>query len=218
MPCRYDGRCVIKAINCATDRNSLEATSIATYILPLHSLVGSTETTKCRQDETYTMPSGLKRLWWKWKSLRLPWRKKWLVGMFLDCSDARRLCLTLHCIHSWQFIGFDTAGNSFWEFKDALNANRLRRIVHYSRKVEYADVKLSREYATVRMRRGYDIDRSFSVLGAMASTHSIRSSHHERTAIRYQAPSSDKTTCSSSGRTMGGSGLIPPSTNPSTST
>ena len=178
MPCRYDGRCVIKQSTAPqTETCSKPLQLLVTYIPPLHSLAGSTETTKCRQDEPYTMPSGLKRLWWRWKSLRLPWRKKWLVGMFHDCSNALRLCLTLHCIHSWQFIGFDTVGNSFWEFKDALNANRLRRIVHYSRKVEYADVKLSREYATVRMRRGYDIDRSFSVLGAMASTHSIRSSH-----------------------------------------
>lgn len=41
-------------------------------------------------------------------------------------------------------IGFDLTGNTFWEFKDALNANRLRRIVHYDRKAHYADVKLSR--------------------------------------------------------------------------
>lgn len=41
--------------------------------------------------------------------------------------------------------GFDLAGNTFWEFKDALNANRLRRIVHYNRNAHHADIKISRE-------------------------------------------------------------------------
>lgn len=40
--------------------------------------------------------------------------------------------------------GVDLAGNSFWEFKDALNAGRLRRIVKYSRHAHYGDVKISR--------------------------------------------------------------------------
>jgi len=71
--------------------SSLFAASIA--IPPLHSIARSTGTTKCRQDEPHTMPSGLKRLWWRWKSLRLPWRKKWFVGMFSDCCDAPRSCL-----------------------------------------------------------------------------------------------------------------------------
>lgn len=65
------------------------------------------------------MASPLKQAWYKWKSLRLPWRKQWLVGA-------------------------DLSGNTFWEFKDALNANRLRRIVRYTRKIHYADVKISR--------------------------------------------------------------------------
>lgn len=42
-------------------------------------------------------------------------------------------------------IGADLAGNTFWEFKDALNANRLRRIVQYSHQAHYADVKISRK-------------------------------------------------------------------------
>lgn len=66
--------------------------------------------------------SGLfKRLWYKWKTLKLPWRKQFLIGA-------------------------DLSGNTFWEFKDQLNANRLRRIVKYSRKAHVADVRVSRTY------------------------------------------------------------------------
>lgn len=68
---------------------------------------------------TPNSPSVLKRAWYKWKALRLPWRKQFLVGA-------------------------DLAGNTFWEFKDALNANRWRRIVRYTGKIHYADVKISR--------------------------------------------------------------------------
>lgn len=66
-------------------------------------------------------PGYIKSIWLSWKSLRLPWRKQFLVGS-------------------------DLAGNTFWEFKDALNANRFRRIVKYSRKTDYADVKISRKF------------------------------------------------------------------------
>merc|ERR1711939_1206072 len=68
-----------------------------------------------------TQPGAIKKLWWGWKSLRLPWRKRWLVG-------------------------FDLAGNTFWEFKDALNAGRLRRIVQYGRKTYYSDVNVSPQW------------------------------------------------------------------------
>ncbi|KAK4503392.1 hypothetical protein PRZ48_004307 [Zasmidium cellare] len=66
-------------------------------------------------------PSALQNAWYKWKALRLPWRKQWLVGA-------------------------DLAGNTFWEFKDAINAGRLRRIVRYTRKIHYADVKISPQW------------------------------------------------------------------------
>ncbi|CAK3761950.1 NADH-ubiquinone oxidoreductase assembly factor N7BML [Lecanosticta acicola] len=66
-------------------------------------------------------PGIIKRAWFKWKSLKLPWRNQFLVGN-------------------------DLAGNSFWEFKDALNANRLRRIVKYSGRVHYGDVKISPQW------------------------------------------------------------------------
>ena len=65
-------------------------------------------------------PGYLKQLYRKWKTLRLPWRRQFLAGA-------------------------DLAGNTFWEFKDHMNATRLRRIVKYARQGHYADVKISRE-------------------------------------------------------------------------
>ncbi|KAF2156082.1 hypothetical protein K461DRAFT_318701 [Myriangium duriaei CBS 260.36] len=68
-----------------------------------------------------SQPGLVSRLWFRWKSLQLPWRRHVLAG-------------------------YDLAGNTFWEFKDALNANRLRRIVKYSRKTHHADVKISPQW------------------------------------------------------------------------
>ncbi|KAF2020962.1 hypothetical protein BU24DRAFT_404022 [Aaosphaeria arxii CBS 175.79] len=59
----------------------------------------------------------VRRLWYQWKMMHLPWRQKWLVG-------------------------FDLQGNTFWEFKDALHSNRKRRIVKYSRWTHYGDVNV----------------------------------------------------------------------------
>ena len=64
-------------------------------------------------------PGLTSRLWYRWKALKLPWRKQFLVGA-------------------------DLVGNTFWEFKDALHAGRWRRIVKYSRKAHYGDVKITR--------------------------------------------------------------------------
>ncbi|KAK3107971.1 hypothetical protein LTR53_017945 [Teratosphaeriaceae sp. CCFEE 6253] len=66
-------------------------------------------------------PGIIRNLWHKWKGLHLPWRKQFLVGA-------------------------DLAGNTFWVFKDALHANRWRRIVRYSPKAHYADVKMSPQW------------------------------------------------------------------------
>lgn len=37
-------------------------------------------------------------------------------------------------------------GNTFWEFKDQLNHERLRRTVKYNRKVHHADVQVSPQW------------------------------------------------------------------------
>ncbi|KAK2741175.1 hypothetical protein FQN55_008438 [Onygenales sp. PD_40] len=65
--------------------------------------------------------SPINSLWFKWKSLKLPWRKSFLAGS-------------------------DLAGNTFWEFKDALNAGRFRRIVKYNPGTHLSDVKVSPQW------------------------------------------------------------------------
>lgn len=77
-----------------------------------------------------TAPSALKQIWLKWKTLRLPWRRQFLAGA-------------------------DLSGNTFWEFKDAMNAQRFRRIVKYGRNTHYGDVKISRKW-TPWKERGLD--------------------------------------------------------------
>lgn len=48
------------------------------------------------------------------------------------------------------FTGADLAGNTYWEFKDALNSGRMRRIVKYNPRTHYADVRITREFKTPR--------------------------------------------------------------------
>ncbi|KAK0389496.1 hypothetical protein NLU13_3071 [Sarocladium strictum] len=55
--------------------------------------------------------------WYKWKALRLPWRRRYLIG-------------------------FDLEGNTFWEFRPR-GAEKWRRIVHYPRSTHYSSVKVS---------------------------------------------------------------------------
>lgn len=42
--------------------------------------------------------------------------------------------------------GQDLHGNTFWEFKDAINHNRWRRIVQASRKTHHSDVQVSPQW------------------------------------------------------------------------
>ncbi|EXJ74605.1 uncharacterized protein A1O5_02902 [Cladophialophora psammophila CBS 110553] len=67
---------------------------------------------------------GIRDLWLRWKMLRLPWRKRFLVGQ-------------------------DLYGNTFWEFKDALNHNRWRRMVKTQRRAtlsSLSDVQISPQW------------------------------------------------------------------------
>ncbi|KAI9887543.1 MAG: hypothetical protein M1823_000634 [Watsoniomyces obsoletus] len=59
----------------------------------------------------------LRRLWQTWKSLRLPWRRKFLAGT-------------------------DLAGNKFWELKTG-PSSRPRRMLQPVRKLHYGDVQVS---------------------------------------------------------------------------
>ncbi|KIX01260.1 uncharacterized protein Z518_08985 [Rhinocladiella mackenziei CBS 650.93] len=63
----------------------------------------------------------VRNLWMRWKMLRLPWRKKFLIGQ-------------------------DLSGNTFWEFKDALNHNRWRRMVKSGRRTHLSDVQISPQW------------------------------------------------------------------------
>lgn len=64
-------------------------------------------------------PNHLQQAWYRWKSLRLPWRKKY-------------------------FIGLDLQGNTFWEFCDTLSSDkfRMRRICH-PKSVQYSELNLT---------------------------------------------------------------------------
>ncbi|KAH7360231.1 hypothetical protein BKA65DRAFT_523310 [Rhexocercosporidium sp. MPI-PUGE-AT-0058] len=68
-------------------------------------------------------PSILTKAWFRWKALKLPWRKRILVGL-------------------------DLQGNTFWEFADALSADktRMRRIVQYPSSTQYSDIKISPQW------------------------------------------------------------------------
>ena len=53
--------------------------------------------------------------------LRLPWRKSYIVGQ-------------------------DLAGNTYWEFKNAMKSDHMRRIVKGSRKLHHSDVQISPQW------------------------------------------------------------------------
>ncbi|OLN81472.1 NADH-ubiquinone oxidoreductase assembly factor N7BML [Colletotrichum chlorophyti] len=67
-----------------------------------------------------TRISPILEAWYKWKSLRLPWRKRFLVGR-------------------------DLQGYTFWEFRETRGngPGRFRRIVKYPRSTYLSDVKVS---------------------------------------------------------------------------
>ncbi|RDW85712.1 hypothetical protein BP5796_04037 [Coleophoma crateriformis] len=66
-------------------------------------------------------PSVLQKVWFQWKSIKLPWRNRVLVGL-------------------------DLSGNTYWEFRDSNTALRMRRIVEYPRHVPYSEVKISPQW------------------------------------------------------------------------
>ncbi|KAG6054739.1 hypothetical protein E4U17_003502 [Claviceps sp. LM77 group G4] len=59
----------------------------------------------------------LTRAYYRWKTLRLPWRKRF-------------------------FIGYDLQGNTYWEFKLTSADTRMRRIVNYPSKTYNSQVKV----------------------------------------------------------------------------
>ncbi|KAI9055343.1 hypothetical protein LZ554_000302 [Drepanopeziza brunnea f. sp. 'monogermtubi'] len=68
-------------------------------------------------------PSTFTQAWYRWKALKLPWRKRFLVG-------------------------FDLQGNSFWEFRDTLSSHkhRMRRIVEFPSTTQYSEIRISPQW------------------------------------------------------------------------
>ncbi|KAL8303739.1 hypothetical protein RB597_004858 [Gaeumannomyces tritici] len=72
--------------------------------------------------------SPILKAWQNWRGLRLPWRKRFLVGS-------------------------DLQGNTYWEFRDvragpdAPGPGRWRRIVQYPRSTHYSEVKVTPQWS-----------------------------------------------------------------------
>ncbi|KAF2458544.1 hypothetical protein BDY21DRAFT_410597 [Lineolata rhizophorae] len=109
-------------------------------------------------------PGALRRLWFRWKALRLPWRKKWFCGAYpVAAGPASPSPLPIPSRHrsprastpaSARVLtaradaapppkpGSDLAGNTYWEFKDAATSRRARRIVRAARRTPLSDLDL----------------------------------------------------------------------------
>lgn len=81
--------------------------------------------------------STIAQAWYKWKALRLPWRKRYLVGE--SCiPHASQVSLTNN------IPGFDLNGNTYWEFRlTSEPTSRWRRIVKYPSNTHLSSVKVS---------------------------------------------------------------------------
>lgn len=119
-------------------------------------------------------PGPIRRLWYSWKMMQLPWRRRWLVGMS-RCSESSPAQQSL------TGPGFDLEGNTYWEFKDALHSHRNRRIVKYGRRTHYGDVAVPRQYLPANPRT-FGLT-ALSPVDAMAPAHSVRTTHRRRAAV-----------------------------------
>lgn len=99
----------------------------------------------------------VRNLWLKWKMLRLPWRKTFLVGKSaaeLAQPQPRfiqnRQCFPVELVVANQTCtGQDLTGNTFWEFRDQLNPGQWRRMVRGGpgmKNRHYADVEISPQW------------------------------------------------------------------------
>lgn len=99
---------------------SLAGYCVVVFELPVHELIMSSK------------PIGpIRQAWYRWKALKLPWRKRF-------------------------FVGLDLQGNTFWEFKDALSSNRMRRIVQYPSSTHYSEIKISPQWHQWLRHTRYD--------------------------------------------------------------
>lgn len=127
--------------------------------------------------------SPINSLWFKWKSLRLPWRKMFLVGKLSFTTSSQLQVVAIVLLVSDESSGQDLSGNTFWEFKDAVNANRLRRIVRYNPRSHYADVKITRKvlHGTGMRKIAH---KSHSSMASMVTASQTGSSEYRRTTSR----------------------------------
>ncbi|KAK2732242.1 hypothetical protein CKAH01_02188 [Colletotrichum kahawae] len=89
-----------------------------------------------------TRISPILEAWYKWKSLRLPWRKRFLIGPSPVTST---MVLLKPSILTRSVPGRDLQGYTYWEFREQRGdgPGRFRRIVHYPRSTYLSDVKVS---------------------------------------------------------------------------
>jgi NADH dehydrogenase [ubiquinone] 1 alpha subcomplex assembly factor 2 len=82
--------------------------------------------------------SPVKKLWYTWRSYRYPWRKMYFIGTPPTLSNHIPLLLS----PANPLPGMDLKQNTFWEFRDRINASRPRRTVVFKDKnkdwVDYA--------------------------------------------------------------------------------
>ncbi|KAG0651613.1 NADH dehydrogenase [Hyphodiscus hymeniophilus] len=108
--------------------------------------------------------SPIRKAWYQWKSLHLPWRKRFLIGMIpfhpyqTPCLPSYQQIPTprLKLSHAHPKLlskpnfplGLDLQGNTFWEFRDTLNSHkhRMRRIVQYPPATHHSDINISPQW------------------------------------------------------------------------
>ena len=93
-----------------------------------------------------TIPvSRFRQAWYKWKSLRLPWRRKLFVGMLTHRKPSSRSnpppATDQPQADKHAHPGYDLQGNTYWTFHIA-GARNWRRIVHPRSTHQYSDVKV----------------------------------------------------------------------------
>ncbi|KAL8725988.1 MAG: hypothetical protein Q9181_006216 [Wetmoreana brouardii] len=90
------------------------------------------------------MPNPIHSLWLKWKSLPLPWRKRWLAGtlpfLFSIPSTIPSIPYASHKI-STCYTGIDLANNKYYYFRPTLT-QKPRRILSPSTRIPYSDVHI----------------------------------------------------------------------------
>lgn len=89
--------------------------------------------------------SSLAEVWYKWKALRLPWRKRFLIGMPCFEIPSRTELSSTHSLMVPSRPGRDLHGNTFWEFREVRGngPGRFRRIVDPPRSTHHSEVKIT---------------------------------------------------------------------------